>query len=655
MKTDLPLLYKLLGMDTFEDKKGQYKSSREAVKRGGKHTSRFDNIHPDWIIHREEHKCHETMRDASFSIIKNTSLTRGSHKRWLQYLNESLFDLPREDEMLEKLLNSHENNGWFSEDNNEIFINWDLPARQLHRYSGKITKILRDGFELLGFELRVNVRKDCIELKNKGKWDVISDRDLKNLTIEASERLVSGLKIIRKPPPKNPVGRPRKADETDSDDKQENKKVASNKKEDEEKQPIQVKGQPWQISPPKNFKWSKTDVDNVLCLMSSRNLVDPWAVDFLNTLPEWDNKERVDNLFEIFFKIPLPDDPEEASKIKEICRIGSKSLLFGILDRTFHPGKKHDEMVVLMSEDQGIGKSTMCAAIIPMVEFFKEGFDLESPAKQWVEETMGKVLVEISEIKLTPKNIVHFTSMIAISNETTRLSYRKNAEDYPARHLFIGTTNDRVFLPYEPKGHRRVIALEVEEGEISPEEIPLEEILQIWAEAVYRRKQGETGDLTKEERELVKENSKLFMASPDMKTAIRETMQKFWDLGIGEFTSEQLMYRLIERYDFDFKESSTRTYMRKVIRESRKVKVYKATSEEDKRQATWLYTFLRKPKKNIDLHNPEYQNIMSNKTLPPPDESLPDDKIVRLPVQSVTRKREQEAKDLQRQKKAWVR
>ena len=71
------------------------------------------------------------------------------------------------------------------------------------------------------------------------------------------------------------------------------------------------------------------------------------------------------------------------------------------------PGEKYDYMVILQGP-QGCGKSTFCQALAGGPEYFEESLTLAASAKEILEQTAGKWVVEIAELSgLTAKDIEH--------------------------------------------------------------------------------------------------------------------------------------------------------------------------------------------------------------------------------------------------------
>ena len=523
-----------------------------------KYTTQFDWARPEWIIKGTGAGRHDELRDAIFRIQNTTRLTRDSVLTWANYFNELMFEHPKDNpEEIARMVDGGESKRDGNVSYDDILIRWKRHHSHLNSSSGFRREILDEGFELMGMKIRLNMRKDCVEYYKKTncgyEWTNMSEAERQALTSWVCQHFVSGLNIIPE-------------------------RLTKKQKEDGE-----VPN--WIISSEVSFDWNTNHVYGSLCTHAARNKIDPFIEDVLKELPDWDGTSRIDTLLEDIFHIRYDGTDEENERTREIVRIATKSLIFGILDRTFEPGCKHDEMVVLVSEEQGVGKSSFLKYLIPDEQYFKEGFNLRSSAKKTVEETQGKVLIESAEMTgLDEKSLTYIMSMISTSNQTVRLSYRKDAEDYRARHIFAGTTNEVNFLPYQSAGARRFIPIEVGRGEMPPEDILPDIRDQIWAEAITRHAkaakacnkeligEGETGKLTEDEMDIVFANSQDFMGEPLIKDCVNEMISHFKQAGKGRFYEEDAINYIGEKYGMDLGESEgDKREMHRHLRANRKI------------------------------------------------------------------------------------
>ena len=94
--------------------------------------------------------------------------------------------------------------------------------------------------------------------------------------------------------------------------------------------------------------------DLIEALLDSRR-VDPFKA-YLDNLPAWDGQDRLDYWLTGCFEVGEIDP--------QLLRWASYSVLMGAVARTYEPGEKHDEMVILVGP-QGLGKSTVWAWLLP--------------------------------------------------------------------------------------------------------------------------------------------------------------------------------------------------------------------------------------------------------------------------------------------------
>ena len=125
--------------------------------------------------------------------------------------------------------------------------------------------------------------------------------------------------------------------------------------------------------------------------------------------------------------------------------------------RIREPGCKYDYMVILQGP-QGCKKSLFCKTLAGGSEFFEESVTLAAGVKQLIENTAGKWVVEIPElVGLTAKDIEHQKALITRTVDRCRAAYGYYAEDVPRQFVFLGTTNEEVFLCDSTGNAERVV------------------------------------------------------------------------------------------------------------------------------------------------------------------------------------------------------
>ena len=228
--------------------------------------------------------------------------------------------------------------------------------------------------------------------------------------------------------------------------------------------------------------FSKDRFSDVIDALLNSRRIDPFK-EWLDALPEWDGEKRLDFWLRECFQI--------GDISPELLRWASYSVLMGAVARTYTPGEKHDEMVILVGP-QGLGKSTVWAWLLPPADrrsWFSDALKFHSDLKAQVEALQGRVLVEAAEMSgSTRAEVESIKGFLARQDDgAVRLTYRRDPIDLPRRCIIVGSTNDPRCLPNDPSGNRRFVPVSVTAGD--PRKIRSfvnEYRKQLWAEARYR-------------------------------------------------------------------------------------------------------------------------------------------------------------------------
>lgn len=108
--------------------------------------------------------------------------------------------------------------------------------------------------------------------------------------------------------------------------------------------------------------------------------------DYLDTLV-WDNTPRIDTWFATY------GGAHDSPYMRAIGSI----FLIAAVRRVRDPGCKYDELIVMESE-QGWNKSTALRALCPRGEWFSDDLPLNVDSKELIEATLGKWIIEASEL-----------------------------------------------------------------------------------------------------------------------------------------------------------------------------------------------------------------------------------------------------------------
>lgn len=226
-------------------------------------------------------------------------------------------------------------------------------------------------------------------------------------------------------------------------------------------------------------------VKDALDLTVEKNAFHP-VRDYLNEV-SWDGEERLDTLLIDYL------GAEDTPYIRAVTR---KTFVAAVA-RIFQPGIKFDYVLVLVGK-QGIGKSTIIKKLGK--SWYSDSFGTVQ-GKEAFEQIQGVWLVEMGELaglkKAEMETIKHFISK---QEDRYRVAYGRRIDNFPRQCVFFGTTNNKDFL-HDPTGNRRFWPVDTMEGVPAKSvftDLDDYEIDQLWAEAVYLYRAGETRYLDKE-------------------------------------------------------------------------------------------------------------------------------------------------------------
>lgn len=167
-------------------------------------------------------------------------------------------------------------------------------------------------------------------------------------------------------------------------------------------------------------------------------------------------------------------------------RAVSELFLVAGVRRVRQPGALFQEMLVLISPEQGKGKSTALGALCPQRAWFLEDMPLGADSKTVMERLSGRWIVECAELKgLRNSDVEHLKSFLSRLSETARMAYGRMVKEQLRQCIMFGTTNAIRFLR-DTTGNRRFWPIRVWK-EISKEAI-IEVRDQLWAEANHLEK-----------------------------------------------------------------------------------------------------------------------------------------------------------------------
>ena len=142
-----------------------------------------------------------------------------------------------------------------------------------------------------------------------------------------------------------------------------------------------------------------------------------------------------------------PDRGDEKRTTPTYLEAVSSIMLIAAVRRIRQPGCKDDEMVILESP-QGFNKSMALRALCPNGAWFTDDFPLNLKAKELIEATLGKWIIEASELSGKRKAEIERlkASLSRQVDGPIRKAYGWMPDERPRHFILIGTTNATAYL-----------------------------------------------------------------------------------------------------------------------------------------------------------------------------------------------------------------
>jgi hypothetical protein len=202
----------------------------------------------------------------------------------------------------------------------------------------------------------------------------------------------------------------------------------------------------------------------------------------------WDSVPRLDDWLYTYAGAVCHEDDDYIRYVRAVGRI----TLIAAVRRVRQPGCKFDEMLSLVSETQGVGKSTLIAVLGG--DWFSDNVELGLRPKEAAEQLDGVWIAEISELQGRNNEVDRNKAFLSRTVDQARPAYGRRRVEKPRQCVFIGTTNKRKFLK-DRTGNRRYLPVEVGRADIAALERDRD---QLWAEAAAREARGESIRLPEE-------------------------------------------------------------------------------------------------------------------------------------------------------------
>ena len=225
---------------------------------------------------------------------------------------------------------------------------------------------------------------------------------------------------------------------------------------------------------------------------------------YMEQLPQWDGKDRVTPLAERVSDQPL--------WIKSFHR-WMLATTAQWMNTTGTQLRANSVAPLLVSPQQGLGKSTFCRILLPeaLQDYFTESFDLTNPSA--AENKLASFgLINLDEFdRLPASRMPQLKNLMQMERLNIRRAYKHSGEPLPRIASFIGTSNRRDLLT-DRSGSRRFICVEVEHPIDCTTPI---EYAQLYAQLKHELQHGARSWFSKqEEAEIQQANAAFYRTTP---------------------------------------------------------------------------------------------------------------------------------------------
>jgi predicted P-loop ATPase len=278
--------------------------------------------------------------------------------------------------------------------------------------------------------------------------------------------------------------------------------------------------------------WDK-DVERIIN-SSETELYHPF-IEYFNRLPKWDGKDRVSELAKRVSNKPL--------WVNGFHRwmLGATAQWMNVEGEN---ARANCVAPLLISTEQGWGKSTFCRMILPkeLRDYYTEHFDLSKESS--CEQRLGDFgIINLDEFdKYSAKKMPTLKNLLQEQALSVKRAYAHSETHLHRIASFIGTSNRRDLL-VDPTGSRRFICVELDK-QIDCE-TPIE-YAQLYAQLKEEVLRGERTYFTKmEEREIQLNNRIYYRSVPEIEAFHRHfRMASQADEGVEFMTASEIFKRL---------------------------------------------------------------------------------------------------------------
>ena len=233
------------------------------------------------------------------------------------------------------------------------------------------------------------------------------------------------------------------------------------------------------------------------------------ATAWLNSLPEWDGRNRVDYLFNL-----LPGSTAEQ-------RYWLTVWLRSVVAHWLQMDSLHaNECVPTLIGDQGCGKSTFFLRLLPehLREYFLDHVNLRNKFDKEMALT-NNLLVNIDELdQVRPAQQAELKQMLSKVRVNGRMIYGSEQTDRTRFASFVATTNNRHPLQ-DHTGSRRFICIELTRGKLIDNTLDID-YEQFYAQVLHELHAGERYWFTQEEVLAIQRANMSYHATFDLEVMV---------------------------------------------------------------------------------------------------------------------------------------
>jgi predicted P-loop ATPase len=282
----------------------------------------------------------------------------------------------------------------------------------------------------------------------------------------------------------------------------------------------------------KYSRLTKSVMNDALDLVAHRHKHHPVREYFGAIKSQWDGVKRLHKLFQNYYAAVMPPLPtnrpptakETLAYENHEIYLAAISICFmvGAVARIMQPGCKQDYTPILVSDDQGRGKSKAIAALCPNPDWFTDNVPLALAEKDTKESLLGVLIVELAELRFSGRDASQRKVFQTTQRDRYRLAYARRTSTHPRQCVFMGTCNDLEFT--DPTGNRRYWPVRV--GVIDVDKI-IADRDQLWAEAVVLYEQGTKWYLDATLEKIAAQKQEAFQEHDILESTIAEWIKKW--------------------------------------------------------------------------------------------------------------------------------